>query len=292
MRTMDVQIANDHLRVEIAARGAELRSIRTTDGAEWLWNGDPAFWTGRSPLLFPVIGRSPNNQVSIGGASFPMAAHGFARILDFAEDGSGPDWARFTLDESDVTRASFPYAFQLSMTYRLDGTSVSCLASVTNIDSVPMPFQFGFHPGFVWPLPGSDGKRHTVTLGNGAEPGLYRLNADKLLIDEPHPSPFAAGRLEPDRSMFDDDAMLFPAGAGTSFSFAAEGGARIDMKTANLPNFAIWQKPGAPFLCLEPWHGTAPFSGTGDALETRNGAASLSPGEQMDFRMELKFTGI
>ena len=285
-----MQIANEHLRVEIAARGAELRSIRTPDGAEWLWNGDPAFWTGRSPLLFPVIGRSPDNHVSIGGSGFPMAAHGFARILDFAEDGSGPDWARFTLAESDVTRASFPFAFQLSMTYRLDGTSISCLASVSNIDSVPMPFQFGFHPGFVWPLPGSDGKPHSVSLGNGGTPALYRLNADKLLIDKAQPSPFVAGRLQPDRTMFEDDAMLFPAGAGNSFSFAAEGGARIDMKTANLPHFAIWQKPGAPFLCLEPWHGTAPLAGTGDALETRNGAATLSPGEQMDFRMELRIT--
>jgi galactose mutarotase-like enzyme len=178
------------------------------------------------------------------------------------------------------------------MTYRLDGASISCLASVSNIDSVPMPFQFGFHPGFVWPLPSSAGKKHVVTLGNGGAPGLYRLDADKLLVDDAQPTPFAAGRLVPDRAMFEDDAMLFPTGAGNSFSFSAEGGARIDMKTANLPNFAIWQKPGAPFLCLEPWRGTAPLAGTGDALETRNGTASLSPGEQMDFRMELKFTAI
>ena len=285
-----MQIANDHLSVEIAARGAELLSVRTPDGAEWLWHGDPAFWGGRSPLLFPVVGKSPDNAVSIGGVTHPMAPHGFARTLDFVEEAAGPDWARLVLTESDVTRASLPFAFQLTLTYRLDGPSISCLASVANLDSVAMPFQFGFHPGFAWPLPGSAGKPHVVTLGHGGEPALYRLDADKLLIDAPLASPFKAGRLVPERAMFDDDAMLFPTGAGNGFSFAAEGGAKIEMKTANLPHFALWQKPGAPFLCLEPWRGTAPIAGTGNSLESRNGSVSLPPGEQMDFRMELRFT--
>lgn len=284
-----MQIGNDRLTVEISERGAELRSIRTADGAEWLWQGDPAFWTGRSPLLFPVVGRSPGNTVTIDGRSFPMPAHGVARISDFAEEAHGADWARLVLEDSAASRESYPFAFRLMLTYRLVDSTLSVIAGVTNRDSVPMPFQFGFHPGFAWPLPGGEGRRHLVTLASAAEPPLYRLDAEKLIVDASLPSPFRAGVLAPEPSLFEDDAMLFPSGAGHEVSFGVEHGPEVRMTTANLPHFAVWQKPGAPFLCLEPWHGTAPFAGTGNALERRHGMMLLAPNDTADFRMDLTF---
>jgi len=285
-----MQISNSILTLELATRGGELRSIRTADGAEWLWQGDPAWWGGRSPLLFPVVGKSPRDTVSIAGTSYPMPAHGVARVSDFRLEDAGPGFARFVLEATDATRASYPFNFRLAITYTLDGNRIETIATVTNRDDQPMPMQFGFHPGFSWPLPGSDGKPHAVTLGNGAEPALYRLDADKLLLRQPRPSPFNAGHLVPGRSQYEDDAMIFVEGAGDRISFFAEGGARIDMATENLPNFALWQKPGAPYLCLEPWHGTAPFTDQGDMLETRNGALSLPPGDSASFRMDITIT--
>ena len=285
-----MQIANNRLIVEISERGAELRSVRTPDGAEWLWQGDPAYWTGRSPLLFPVVGRSPDNTVTIGGVPHAMPAHGIARISDFAEEARGSDWARLVLEDSAASRESYPFAFRLALTYRLVDATLSIIASVSNSDSVAMPFQFGFHPGFSWPLPGGAGQRHSVVLANGAEPALYRLDDDKLLVDSPLPSPFASGRLLPEPAMFEADAMLFPTGVGHDVSFGIGNGPSVRMVTANLPHFAIWQKPGAPFLCLEPWHGTAPFATTGNALETRHGSMLLPAGETADFRMELTFS--
>jgi galactose mutarotase-like enzyme len=285
-----MQVSNAALTLELATRGAELRSIKTPDGAEWLWQGDPAWWGGRSPLLFPVVGRSPKDVVTIGGKSYKMAPHGVARVSDFRVADAGPGFVRFVLEATDETRNSYPFDFRLDVTYTLDGATVRAEARVTNRDDQPMPMQFGFHPGFAWPLPDSEGMSHVVTLGNGANPALHRLDADKLLLRDPKPSPFADGRLTPDRAYFDDDAMIFIEGAGNRFSFFAEGGGRIDMMTDNLPNFALWQKPGAPFLCLEPWHGTAPYNDQGDALETRNGALHLPAGETTTFRMDITIT--
>jgi len=285
-----MQVSNAVLTVELSTRGGELRSIKTASGAEWLWQGDPAWWTGRSPLLFPVVGKSPHDTVSIAGQSFPMPAHGVARISDFRLADAGPGFARLVLEATDATRNSYPFDFRLDVTYTLDGNTIQVEALVRNRDDVPMPLQFGFHPGFAWPLPDSEGMSHAVTLGNGASPALYRLDADKLLRRDAKPSPFAEGRLTPDRAYFEDDAMIFVEGAGDHIAFFAEGGGRIDMRTRNLPNFALWQKPGAPFLCLEPWHGTAPWSDAGDALETRNGALSLPAGESAGFGMDITIT--
>ncbi len=282
-----LRLATPQLAVEIAERGAELRSVRDPSGAEWLWQGDPAWWGGRAPLLFPVVGRSPDNRVSIGGTSYPMASHGFARTLDFAVAAADASSARLVLDDNAATRAAFPFAFRLELAYSLAGNTVRTTATVTNRDTAEMPFQFGFHPGFAWPLPQSAGQTHRVQLANGAAPPLYRLDDDKLLADAPLPSPFSAGELLPRAEMFEADAMLFPAGTGAHLAFAAEGGARVELTCTNLPDFAIWQKPGAPYLCLEPWHGTAPFAGSGDALETRHGRALLPPGQSMAFGLDV-----
>lgn len=285
-----MQISNAALTLELATRGGELRSIKTNDGAEWLWQGDPAWWGGRSPLLFPVVGKSPKDAVGIAGEPYPMPAHGVARISDFrlAETAAGS--ARFALEATDETRKSYPFNFRLDITYTLDGHTIGIEATVVNRDSTPMPLQFGYHPGFAWPLPGSDGKPHAVTLANGAEPALYRLDADKLLLRTPQPSPFDAGHLLPHRSQYEADAMIFVDGAGDHIAFFADGGGRIEMHTENLPNFALWQKPGAPYLCLEPWHGTAPWNDQGDALEDRNGSLVLPPGQSASFRMDLTIT--
>lgn len=285
-----MQISNAALTLELSTRGGELRSIRTVDGAEWLWQGDPAFWGGRSPLLFPVVGKSPADTVTVAGRVYPMASHGVARVSDFVLEASGPDHARFVLDANAQTRLSYPFDFRLAVSYRLDGATIRIDVEASNRDDRPMPMQFGFHPGFSWPLPGSEGKQHVVTLGNTGEPALHRLDANKLLLRTPHASPFTAGWLVPDRSQYEADAMIFPAGAGDTMSFYAEGGGRIDMRTRNLPSFALWQKPGAPFLCLEPWHGTAPYTDEGDALEARNGVLMLAPGSSAGFGMDLTIT--
>jgi hypothetical protein len=36
--------------------GAQLSILRDPSGRELLWDGNPAFWNGRAPLLFPIVG--------------------------------------------------------------------------------------------------------------------------------------------------------------------------------------------------------------------------------------------
>ena len=51
-------IENEFLRVVAETHGADLCSIYDQRaGRENLWQGDPAVWNGRSPLLFPIVGR-------------------------------------------------------------------------------------------------------------------------------------------------------------------------------------------------------------------------------------------
>ena len=281
------RIANSSLSVEVSSLGAEMQALRSADGRDWQWNGDASWWNGRSPILFPMVGKAPNNRISIDGKSYDMAQHGFARRSEFTLAASTETSCRFELAASDATRAVYPFDFLLALTYALDGRKLSVAAEVENRDTRTMPFGFGFHPAFVWPLPDAFGRFHTVTLDNGAEPSLVRLK-DGLIDSTKLPSPFKAGKLILDWPMFEADALIFPDGAGTGLTYAAEGGPALKFAFENLPNLAIWQKPGAPFICIEPWHGMAAEYGGSDDLAKRPYSTILKPKAKARFAFSVE----
>ena len=279
----DIMIENEHLAVTVSPLGAETRAITTSDGREWLWDGDPAYWTGRAPVLFPIVGKAPDDRLTIEGMTFPMHQHGFARRTTFALAERTAASCRFVLEANPDTRMIYPFAFRLSLTQALEGKTLTVTARVENLDDRPMPFGFGFHPAFRWPMPGLGcGHVHHITLANGAEPALIRLR-DGLLDLTPLPSPFSNGILALDHDYFEQDAMVFPQGAGNALSLSAEDGPSLHFRFENLPNLALWTKPGAPYICVEPWHGMAAAHGKGPAIEDRPFTTTLTAGDDAAF---------
>lgn len=281
------RIGNEHLSVVVSPLGSEMQSIVTEDGQSWLWNGDEAFWGGRSPVLFPIVGKAPGDHISVDGTRYPMGQHGFARRSQFVLIEHGSDFCRYELRSSPTSQSIYPFDFVLVLEHRLDGRAVVVTAELHNTGDRPMPFGIGFHPAFVWPLPGCEGVGHSVTLDNGGEPELKRLSGG-LLAPHGLPSPFKDGVLALKPDLFDADAMIFPDGSGAGLRYAA-GDMAIHFTWENLPNLAIWSKPGAPFVCLEPWHGMAAEAGGSDDIAERPYGDVLGPGAEArySFRVEL-----
>ncbi|MBP1853362.1 aldose 1-epimerase family protein [Rhizobium halophytocola] len=273
-----IRIANDTLTVEVSSLGAEMQRLDTADGRAYLWNGDDRWWSGRSPILFPIVGKAPDDTIAINGKSYPMKQHGFARRSEFALMDSGADFCRHALTASETTLAAYPYAFSLVLEHRLDGATLTVTATVTNAGAEPMPYGIGFHPAFRWPLPGAENTPHLVTLDNGAEPQMVRLEGG-LIAPDLLPSPFTAGTLALSPDLFEADALIFPEGAGKGLRFGPKDGAGLTFTFDNLPNIALWQKPGAPFLCVEPWHGMAARSDASAELTERPFTVALAAGD-------------
>ena len=284
------RIANDQITVDIAALGAEMQSIQTRDGRHWLWHGDATYWTGRSPVLFPIVGKAPNDTVSVDGARFQMGQHGLARRSNFELVAEESDRCVYRLRASEASRAMYPFEFQLDIEHRVEGRSVAVRAEVTNLGEKAMPFGIGFHPAFAWPLPGAAGKPHAIELDGGGAPPMHRLSGG--LVEPEHlPSPFENGRLVLHPSFFVEDAMIFPEGAGSGLRYGPESGPSIHFSWENLPNLALWTKPGAGFICLEPWHGTAAEVGGSDELAQRPYSALLQPGARGRYGFRAELTG-
>lgn len=269
------------LSVDVSDNGAELQRLSDHAGRDYLWHGDPRWWPGRAPLLFPIVGRAPDDMISVAGRRAPMKQHGFARRSRFERVESGPEHVVHRLTDSPRTREVYPFEFSLEVTHRVDGARLTQSVRVENRSRRRMPFGLGFHPAFAWPLPGATGA-HCLTLGNAAEPPLMRLR-DGLLENDVRPSPFRAGLLELRPELFEEDAMIFPQGIGDTLVYGAESGPRLDFTFHNCPNLGVWQKPGAPFICIEPWHGMAAEIGAVPEITARPCSTILDPDMTAEF---------
>ncbi len=285
-------IASSRLTATISAHGAELQTLEDSSGSALLWNGDPKWWTGRSPILFPIVGCLADDSHVVDGKVYKLPRHGFARSSRFEIAAQSHSIVTLRLSESSATLAAYPYRFLLEITYALDGFTLGMTASVTNTDDQSIPVGFGFHPAFLWPIPGAGSRDAQVIEFDADEPiPASRINADGLVVGQEARSRVENRRLALTDDLFDDDALLFlsPASRGLVFGAADGSGSALDIAFPEMPNLGIWTKPGgAPYLCIEPWYGYASPVGFEGSLMEKPGMAILTPGEIREFSMSVK----
>ncbi|NRB03255.1 MAG: aldose 1-epimerase family protein [Rhodobacteraceae bacterium] len=274
-------LSTDDLSLGVAPLGAEMQYLRTASGQDLLWHGDAAHWAGRAPVLFPIVGRAVDDIVSSGGVTAEMKQHGLARRLVFELEHATDTQCTHVLRASEETKAVYPFDFRLSVMHELNGASLTVSVEVSNEGASPMPFGFGFHPAFCWPLPDSDAAHH-VRLKDAENLKRRPLRPDGLLEFDMFDGPFKDGVLTVNDDHFADGALVFPNGA-QPLRYGAETGLVLDFTFENLPDLALWRPVGAPFLCIEPWHGTASLVGDGPNIAERPNSLTLAPGTAARF---------
>jgi len=278
-----VAISDSKLSAQVSAAGAELVHLQDRDGSDLLWDGDPAFWTGRSPLLFPIVGEVKGNRIRVGGASYEIGRHGFARTSTFALVSSGAARCTWRLEASEATRRQYPFEFRLDVTYAIAGGALHMTAEVTNRGDGIMPASFGFHPALRWPLPyGKPREAHEIVFEHD-EPAPIRRPIDGLLSSAQHPTPVHDGRLALHDSLFEDGALVFDTLASRSLVY----GDALRVSFPRMPHLGIWTKPGAGFVCIEPWQGHASPEGFDGELADKPGVVLLAPGMTQAFGMSI-----
>lgn len=241
----------------IVAQGAELVSLQNTEGFEFLWQAGPA-WRRHSPVLFPIVGRLKGDQLRHRGQVYPLTQHGFARDKRFDWAERGPRSCTLVLTDDADSRAHYPFAFRLAVTYTLERQQLGITFEITNTGDEPLPASIGAHPAFNWPLlPDLAKEAYRLDFAN-AEPAPIRRLKDGLLLATALPTPVEGKVLALSERLFDDDAVILDQPASTSVRYAADHGPAIEVSWQGFQELGIWSKPGgAPFLCIEPWHGIA-----------------------------------
>lgn len=283
-----IAITSDRLTATINPLGAELSSLRDAEGRELMTDADPAFWTGRAPLLFPVVGGLVDDRYRLDGVEFAMTKHGFARTSMFEVMEAGEGAALFRLTDDAVTEASYPFAFRLDMAFAVDGATLGMTATVTNTGDRALPFSFGYHPAFAWPLPyGRDRADHRIVFETDEPDALKSITPDGLIGTAPRESPVEGRVLHLAYKLFTDDALVWDRVRSRRLTYGANDGPQLDIAFPDTPSLGLWTKPGARYICVEPWAGHADPAGfTGD-FRDKPGVMQLQPGAARQFRMNV-----
>jgi galactose mutarotase-like enzyme len=283
-----VSIRSDKLTAQIDPLGAQLSSLKNGAALDLLWDGDPAVWAGRAPLLFPIVGVLVGGAYRLGSKSYPLARHGFARGKLFSVESTNSSAAVFKLVADEASLRIYPFQFELSVHYELKGATLSLTTWIRNQDRVAMPASFGYHPGFRWPLPfGQPRSSHFIEFESDEPEPARRIDAAGLLTPERQPTPITRRRLALADSLFQDDVLIFDQVKSRAVLYGSHDGPRIRVGFPDTPYLGIWTKPGASFICIEPWHGiTDPRGFMGDFAE-KPGVFILKAGESMSAKMAV-----
>ena len=275
----EVSLTNGDARARIALRGAELRRWLTA-GREMIWTPDPAFWADAAPILFPVVGWTRDGQTRVGGKTYPLGLHGFARQCDFVVEEQGKERVVLRLDDTEETRAQYPFAFAFRVEYALEPDKLTIRLHVENKGVAPLPYACGLHPGLRWPFDGGAPADYSIVFDEAENPDVPVIAPGGLFSAETRPAPMRGRALPLSPEVFSHEALCFLEARSRGLTFVREGGAALRVELEDFPHIALWSRPGAPFLCIEPWTGCGDPVGFAGELADKPSMRLLAPGRR------------
>jgi galactose mutarotase-like enzyme len=282
------EIKSEGLTATICPFGSELYALKDTTGRDLLWGGDPAVWRGRAPLLFPIVGSLVAGEYRLSGRSYPLPRHGFARNRLFHLVDATVSTANFRLHWDEETMQVYPFHFVLEVRFTLNGSALAISASVKNLGDVEMTASFGFHPALRWPMPfGQPRSAHCIQFEKGEPAPIRRVDNAGLLVPEKYPTPISERTLRLNDDLFVDDALIFDQIASRRVWYGAEEGPRIQIEFPDTPYLGVWTKPGADFICIEPWHGYSDPVGFSGDFRNKPGVFMVGPHQTKHCEMTI-----
>ena len=279
-------------------KGGELISFKV-NGEEKIHQGEQCmdengkiYWKRHSPVLFPIVGKLKKNQTLIGGRTYELMQHGFARDLDFEPITKLDHFHSYVLKSNKYTLTRYPYEFELYNTYRTEENKLTTIYRVVNTGLINLPFGIGGHPAF---------KIDIQELRKGNYYLEFEENEEKIhflyLVDGLTGTEYAKNimadkrRIMLGRDSFKNDAIIMKGITSSRVSLKNKYREKplLTMEFSEFPYLAVWSKPNAPFICIEPWHGVSDtIKSTGIFAEKTN-IITLKPNESYECRYTVKF---
>ena len=276
-------LCNGILTVQVSELGAELQSIKK-NGHEYLWQGDPAFWGRRSPVLFPIVGSVWEKKYRVNGTEYEMGQHGFARDMEFSLVSASDDEVWYRIESSKDTLQVYPWQFVLEIGYRLSGNSIEVLWKVTNPSDEEIFFQIGAHPAFNYPDYDAQKPERGYFVFDRSE-GLQCVRIkEKGCVDAEsrYPLILTDGAIPLDWKTYDEiDTFVLQDSQVSRVSLLRPDKSPYLTVTFDAPGLGLWSPPGknAPFVCIEPWFGRCDQAGYEGDFRNRDWMNALAPGK-------------
>ncbi len=246
-----VTLKNQNMTVIISEVGAEMQSLKLND-KEYLWQGDPAIWSGRAPLMFPICGGLKDDKFTFEGKEYTLGKHGYARFQTFTVESETETEATFLHTSSEETLKCFPFEYELRVTYTLKDDGVKITYKVNNKSATPMYFSIGSHEAYATPEGIEDYDvifPEKETIGSNQLVGNYQTDKILSLIKNSNTLPLY------DKFFLIDALVIKDLKSKSATLRNRRTGRFVHVDFPNKPIFMLWHKHGAPYICLEPWAG-------------------------------------
>ncbi len=275
-------IQNQYLKVDINRIGAELCSIVSKKShTEYMWQGDPSIWASTAPVLFPIIGCLKNEVFKFQGGSYSVPKHGFIRHNETLKSTQlNEQGVEFQLAYSPKSLIYYPFRFEFKIRFELLNNQIQVSHEVINHDQKEaMYFSLGGHPAFNCPInyEGAYSEyflefEHLETCESHEvlPSGLIGQNTFPLLDN--------SNTINLHPKIFEKDALILKNLVSRKVTLKSKASKKsIEIEFKDFPYLGLWAKPGAPFVCIEPWLGISDnFDTTGD-IKQKEGIIELAP---------------
>lgn len=279
-------ITSENLEASFLSFGAELCSVKNKESnKEFIWQADKNIWARHAPVLFPFVGRLNNFEYLFCGKFYKIEQHGFARDMQFEVVFKQNDSVTFELLKNDYTYSRYPFDFSLRITYKLNKNKLNMEFEISNKNNQIMPVSFGGHPAF------------NITAANDA---VIEFENDKNVESMQLLGNFLSfktrsaidknGNIIFDNNTFDKDALMFKNLKSNWVKLKSKSSkSYIKVNINGWKYLGIWAKPGANFICIEPWEGIADKLNFRNDVSVKEGIVNMKPFEILRKYFEMEF---
>lgn len=291
---MIITLKNETLTAAIDTLGAQLISMKDISGKEYIWQRDPAVWQNCSPLLFPAVGNSRNGKTIFDGQWYEMPKHGFCKNMEFTVTDQTTAYACFCLQDTPETKTMYPYRFRLSLSYTLTAGGIHMEYQVENPEDRDIHYCLGAHPGFIIPLQEHEQFNDYQLEFQQEETASCTVYDEKQMqFDVNHQIPLLNHTkvLGLNYQLFEHDAVFFTDIKSRVVSIihpVTKKGIQVDYSGFETVAFWTPYEKKAPFLCVEPWNGSAICSNEDDEFIHKNHVQTLGARESRSYHLGIQ----
>lgn len=293
---MEYQLQYRDMKAVCTTMGAELISLKKSDGREVIWQGDPNYWNGRNPHLFPIVGSLKDSKTIILGKEYTIPKHGFARRNEFAVVSHTENQITFVLKSNEKIKECYPFLFAFYVTHTLTEDGFLTEYRIENLDSETMLFGLGGHTAFNCPMEeGSLFSDYEVRFCETETHPVYQCVEDDLggLLYErgirKEYQDFSVINLNYD--IFRLDALIFSKLNSKQVKLVHKtSGNGVEVQMDGFASLGIWTPIGkqAPFVCIEPWSIIPDKEDTNGIFKDKPAITALNPNETAQFSYRVR----
>lgn len=288
---MDSIIKNKYLNVVISSFGAEIQSIKYKS-IEYLWQGDEKYWTGRSPVLFPYVGRLTDGKYKLDSNLYNMRIHGLAQYYEHQIFDKKDDSITYEFKSNCDTLKEYPREFSFRVTYCLIDNKIIIKYFVKNLSDKIMYFGVGGHPGFNVPIE-KDKKFEDYYIKFNKTTNIRKVcfsdtcfptgKYEMLNLND--------GKLQLSHNLFDNDAIVLIDMGDEAVLGCDDSPHKVKVQFKNITYLGLWHRPktDAPYVCIEPWCTLPSREGIVEDLETQPGLIRLDSEGSYDISWAIEF---